>query len=559
MKYSGAEIVTKVLSEQNVTHLFGYPGGQVLPIYDALRRCRTLRHILTAHEQGAVHAADGFARASGKVGVVLATSGPGATNLITGLAAAYADSVPIVAITGNVPRTLVGRDGFQEVDTWGLSLPVTKHSFLVKDIAQLAPTLRNAFRIAMSGRKGPVLVDIPKDIQTELTEYSPEPPQQPRQIPSVSEEELDAAAELLSGVHRPYVYCGGGVVQSGAEELLEALAERIDAPIGCSMMGLSAVSDENPRKLGMQGMHGRFASSAAMEEADLLLALGVRFSDRAHTVQGKRILHIDIDAAEIGKNVSAYLGLCGDLKEILERLLPRLAQQSHPTWHTRLRALRTEEAKRLQEYDAPMHPARLIRQASEAFPDAVFVTDVGQHQMWAAQCCKLTRPRTFLTSGGLGAMGYGMGAAVGAALAAKQRAVLFTGDGSFGMNCTELAAAVSEHLPVTIILLNNSSLGMIRQWQDAAYDGKRFASDLPRKTDFVKLAEAFGAKGCTASDDAEFAAALQKAARSHRPFLIDCRISSEWNVIPMLLKPDEPVEKPRTKRTKSQSDNVKQH
>ncbi|MBR3679332.1 MAG: biosynthetic-type acetolactate synthase large subunit [Oscillospiraceae bacterium] len=559
MKYSGAEIVSKILKEQNISCVFGYPGGQILPIYDALRRAKGIRHVLTAHEQGAVHAADGYARASGGVGVVLATSGPGATNLITGLAAAYADSVPLVAITGNVPRSLVGRDGFQEVDTWGLSLPVTKHSFLIKEPEQLAPVLRLAFRIAMSGRKGPVLVDVPKDIQMETIEYLPSPPQQPREAPTVSEEELDRAAELLSGVHRPYVYCGGGVVQSDAGKLLEALAERIDAPIGCSMMGLSAVPDSNPRKLGMQGMHGRFASSAAMEEADLLIALGVRFSDRAHTVQGKRILHIDVDAAEIGKNVATYFGLCGDLNEILTRLLPRLPQQSHPTWHTRLHSLRLEEAKRMEEYQAPMHPAGLIQRTSEQFADAVFVTDVGQHQMWAAQCCKLTRPRTFLTSGGLGAMGYGMGAAIGAALAVSRRTVLFTGDGSFGMNCTELATAVSERLPITIVLLNNQSLGMIRQWQDAAYDGKRFACDLNRKTDYRMLAEAFGAKACVAEDEASFARALEQAAKTRRPFLIDCRISGEWNVIPMLLRPDEPVGLPRKKRRKSKSDSEKQH
>ena len=555
MKYTGAEIVTRVLQEQGVRCLFGYPGGQILPVYDALRRCKSIRHILTAHEQGAVHAADGYARAAGGVGVVLATSGPGATNLITGLAAAYADSVPVVAITGNVPRSLVGRDGFQEVDTWGLSLPVTKHSFLVKDIAQLADILRRAFQIAQSGRRGPVLVDIPKDVQLAKYEYLPQPQVMPIAKAAVSDALLDEAAALLSGVHRPYVYCGGGVVQSDAGALLQELAERIDAPIGCSMMGLSAIPDSNPRKLGMQGMHGRFAASAAMEESDLLLALGVRFSDRAHMIQGKRVLHIDIDAAEINKNVSAYLGLCGDLKEILSRLLPRLSQQHHPTWRSRLSQLQAEEAVRMAEYDAPMHPAKLIRRVSERFPDAVFVTDVGQHQMWAAQRCKLTNPRSFLTSGGLGAMGYGMGAAIGAALCTGRRAVLFTGDGSLGMNCNELATAVSCKLPITIVLLNNSSLGMIRQWQDAAWDGKHFACMLVRKTDFVMLAEAFGAAGRAVSTEAEFEAALEAAEQSKQPFLLDCRISPDWNVVPMLMKPDQPTLPPRQsrkKRTKQQ-------
>lgn len=559
MRYTGAEIVTKVLAEQGVRTLFGYPGGQVLPIYDALRRCRSIRHILTAHEQGAVHAADGFARASGTVGVVLATSGPGATNLITGLAAAYADSVPIVAITGNVPRSLVGRDGFQEVDTWGLSLPVTKHSFLVQDIEMLAPTLRRAFQIAASGRKGPVLVDIPKDIQLARCGYSLAVPASIPPMRRSTDEELDAAAQLLSGIHRPYVYCGGGVVQSDAGSLLEAFAEKIDGAVGCSMMGLSAVPDSNPRKLGMQGMHGRFAASAAMEEADLLVALGVRFSDRAHTVKGRKILHIDIDAAEIGKNVEAYLGLCGDLQDTLTRLLPRLEQQHHPAWKNRIAELKAEETQNLAEYESPMHPARLIRETSEALPDAVFVTDVGQHQMWAAQCCKLSAPRTFLTSGGLGAMGYGLGAAIGASLAAGKRAVLFTGDGSFGMNCTELATAVTERLPITVVVLNNSSLGMIRQWQDAAYEGKRFASAPNRKTDFVKLAEAFGAKAARVTAPDEMSAALERAKNLRTPFVIDCRISPEWNVIPMLLRPDEPVEPPRKKRIKAQSESRNRH
>ncbi len=541
MKYTGAEIVTKVLLEQNVSCLFGYPGGQVLPIYDALRRCKAIHHVLSAHEQGAVHAADGYARASGGVGVVLATSGPGATNLITGLAAAYADSVPLVAITGNVPRSMVGRDGFQEVDTWGLSLPVTKHSFLVQDVSALADTLREAFRIAQSGRKGPVLVDIPKDIQMERCTYLPTAAQVPRPAPAVSDAQLAEAAALLSGVHRPYVYCGGGIVQSDAGDLLIQLAELLDAPIGCSMMGLSAVPDSNPRKLGMQGMHGRYAASAAMEEADVLLALGVRFSDRAHTVTGKRILHIDIDAAEIDKNVSAYLGLCGDLRDTLSRLLPLLSPQHHPTWKTRIHALQTEEAVRMAEYESPMHPARLIRHLSTLLTDAVFVTDVGQHQMWAAQCCQLSAPRTFLTSGGLGAMGYGMGAAIGAALATNKRVVLFTGDGSFGMDSIELAVAVTCRLPITIVLLNNSSLGMIRQWQDAAWEGKRFACDLPRKTDFVMLAKAYGADGVTVTNEAEFLSAAALAQKKKTPFLLDCRISAGWNVIPMLLKPDQPV------------------
>lgn len=541
MKKNGAEITVSILQEQGIRHLFGYPGGQVLPIYEALRRTPEIMHILTANEQGAAHAADGYARASGRIGAVLATSGPGATNLITGLAAAYADSVPMIAITGNVPRSLVGRDGFQEVDTWGLSIPVTKHSFLVRTVDELADTLRRAFIIAQSGRPGPVLVDIPKDVQTASTEFMPMPPVTLREPPVCTDEQLREAASLIAESHRPYIYCGGGCVISHACRRIEALAELIDAPIGTSMMGLSSVPEKNPRKLGMQGMHGRFASSAALEEADLVLALGVRFSDRAHTVYGKRVIHIDIDAAEIDKNIPAYLGIIGDLSQSLDRLIPLLTPQKHPEWRARLRALKRQEAAQTAEYHAPMHPANLIRQVSLSAPEAVFVTDVGQHQLWAAQCCVLNRSRAFLTSGGLGAMGFGMGAAIGAAAATNRRAILFTGDGSFGMDAPELACAVQYALPVTVIVLNNGSLGMIRQWQDVSYSGNRFACDLP-KTDFAKLSAAYGARGFTADTPEQFTAALSAALKLETPSLIDCRISPEWNIIPMLIHPDKPLE-----------------
>ena len=541
MRKSGAEITVSILQEQGIRHIFGYPGGQVLPIYEALRCTPEITHILTANEQGAAHAADGYARASGRIGAVLATSGPGATNLITGLAAAYADSVPMIALTGNVPRSLVGRDGFQEVDTWGLSIPVTKHSFLVRTVDELADTLRRAFVIAQSGRPGPVLIDIPKDVQTDTAEFTSMPPVTLREPPRCEDSQLAEAAKLIAASHRPYIYCGGGCVISHACHRIEALAELIDAPIGTSMMGLSSVPEKNPRKLGMQGMHGRYAASAALEEADLLLALGVRFSDRSHTVTGKRIIHIDIDAAEIDKNIPAYLGIIGDLSQSLDRLNPMLKKQKHPVWRRRLRELKAAEAEQTAEYSAPMHPASLIRQVSLSAPEAVFVTDVGQHQIWAAQACVLNRSRAFLTSGGLGAMGFGMGAALGAAAATGRRAVLFTGDGSFGMNAPELAAAVTQRLPVTVIVFNNGSLGMIRQWQDAVYAGSRFACDLP-KTDFAKLAEAYGAKGWTVQTAEQFTAALQRALRLETPTLIDCRISPEWNVIPMLIHPDMPLE-----------------
>lgn len=541
MKKSGAEITVSILREQGIRHIFGYPGGQVLPIYEALRCTPEITHILTANEQGAAHAADGYARASGRIGAVISTSGPGATNLITGLAAAYADSVPMIALTGNVPRSLVGRDGFQEVDTWGLSIPVTKHSFLVRTADELADTLRRAFVIAQSGRPGPVLVDIPKDVQTDTVEFTPQPPAELRRPPVCADEQLAEAARLIAASHRPYIYCGGGAVISHACHRIEALAELIDAPIGTSMMGLSSVPEHNPRKLGMQGMHGRYASSAALEEADLLLALGVRFSDRSHTVHGKRIIHIDIDAAEIDKNIPAYLGIIGDLSESLDRLIPLLKPQKHPVWRKRLRELKAIEAEQTAEYSTPMHPASLIRQVSLSAPEAVFVTDVGQHQIWAAQACVLNRSRAFLTSGGLGAMGFGMGAAIGAAIASGRRAILFTGDGSFNMDAPELGCAVQHDLPVTVIVLNNSSLGMIRQWQDVSFAGKRFACDLP-ETDFAKLAEAYGARGFTADTPEQFTAALAESLRLKTPSLIDTHISPEWNVIPMLIHPDKPLE-----------------
>ncbi len=538
--------MAEILAEQGVRTVFGYPGGQVTDLFDALDRSGRIRFVLTAHEQGAAHAADGYARATGQVGVVLATSGPGATNLITGIATACLDSVPLVAITGNVPCCQIGRDSFQEVDIVGVSMPVTKHNFIVKNIAELADTLREAFRIAKSGRPGPVLVDIPKDVQTALCEFTPQDaPISPEPLRLASNHRLQWAADMILAAKRPYIYFGGGIISGDASAELLAFAEKIDAPMGCSLMGLSAVPSAHPRFLGMQGMHGHYASSLAEDEADLVLALGVRFSDRA-TGDSERfskhfsIIHIDIDGAELNKNITAKLTVRGDIKDALKRLTAKLPQQMHPEWTARIAALRAEESRRtdrvrsiLAEKPYLSHFDIMDAVSKAAEPDAVIVTDVGQHQMWTAQRYPLNAPRTFLTSGGLGTMGFGMGAAIGAFAATGRRAVLFTGDGSFGMNLNELATAVSEHSKLTVVILNNGVLGMVRQWQTLFF-GKRYAATtLSRKTDFVKVAEAFGADGMRVRTRDELENAVKAAFSQDGVFVIDCVISPDEVVLPM--------------------------
>lgn len=548
MLLSGAQIVIEILIEQGCDLLFGYPGGQVTDLFDALyQRRERIRHILTAHEEGAAHAADGYARASGRVGVVMATSGPGATNLITGIAAAYLDSVPMVAITGNVPCSQIGRDSFQEVDIVGVSMPVTKHNFIVKDVNELAETVREAFRIAKSGRCGPVLVDIPKDVQTAKCEFIPaDAPVLPEPVKCVSQHRLERAAAMISEAKRPYIYFGGGVISGGASAEVIRLAEMLDAPMGCSLMGLSAVPAEHPLFLGMQGMHGHYAASAAEDESDLVLALGVRFSDRA---TGKKerfsrhfsIIHIDIDGAELNKNIPAELALRGDLKDALTRLTALLKKQERPMWMERVSMLRHEEDERTKRshasnrHGAALTHDQIIDAAAIAAPEnAIIVTDVGQHQMWTAQRYPLHTPRSFLTSGGLGAMGFGMGAAIGAHLATGRRCLLFTGDGSFGMNLNELAAAVSENIPLTVIIMNNGVLGMVRQWQSFFFEQHYSGTTLNRKTDFVRVAEAFGAAGARVCTPDELQAALQKAFASDGPYVIDAVIDKDEVVLPML-------------------------
>ena len=513
MKISGAKIVVETLIEQGCDTVFGYPGGQVINLFDELYLCRDrINHVLTAHEQGAAHAADGYARATGKVGVVIATSGPGATNLVTGIANAHLDSIPVVAITGNVPCELIGRDSFQEVDIVGVTMPITKHNFIVKDINELADTLRMAFKIAKSGRPGPVLVDIPKDVQKALCEYEPNAqPVIPYPLIFAKEEKLRQAAELINESQRPYIYFGGGIINGKASAALTAFADKIDAPMGCSLMGLSAVPYDNPRLLGMQGMHGHYASSVAQDEADLVITLGARFSDRATGNKNRfaknfKIIHIDIDGAELHKNIPANLAVRGDINDALLRLTALVDEKKHPEWSERISQLRQEETNRIESAlaisfknnsysDDTLTPYGIIDTISCHAGDSVIVTDVGQHQMWTAQRYPFTKPRTFLTSGGLGTMGYGMGAAIGASAATGKHSVLFTGDGSFGMNLNELATAVSQNTPLVVVIMNNGVLGMVRQWQTLFFDKHYSNTTLDRKTDFVKVAEAFGAKG----------------------------------------------------------------
>ena len=548
MLISGAKIVVETLIEQGCSTVFGYPGGQVINLFDELYLCRDrIDHVLTAHEQGAAHAADGYARATGKVGVVIATSGPGATNLVTGIATAYLDSVPLIAITGNVPCGLIGRDSFQEVDIVGITMPITKHNFIVKDINELADTLRTAFKIAKSGRPGPVLVDIPKDVQVAKCEFEPKAqPVIPYPIPFAPDDKLEKAADMINAAERPYIYFGGGIISGKASEELITLAEKIDAPMGCSLMGLSAVPCDHPLFLGMQGMHGHYASSVAEDEADLVIALGARFSDRATGNKNRfsknfRIIHIDIDGAELHKNISADLAIKGDIKDSVSRLTELVGEKKRPQWEERISQLRQEELQRTENAlrsgkaaQQQLRPYDIVDIISAYADDAVIATDVGQHQMWTAQRYPLKKPRTFITSGGLGTMGFGMGAAIGASIASGKRAVLFTGDGSFGMNLNELATAVSRNIPLVVVIFNNNSLGMVRQWQTLFFDGHYSNTVLDRSTDFVKLAEAFGAKGARASSKEELEKAAAEAFAGSGPFVIDCTVDCDEFVLPML-------------------------
>ncbi len=544
MKKSGAEIIVESLIEQGVDTVFGYPGGQVIDLYDALYAYQDqLRHVLCSHEQHACHAADGYFRATGNVGTVIATSGPGATNLVTGIATAYLDSVPLVAITGNVSTNLIGRDSFQEVDIIGVTLPVTKHNFFVKSIDELAPIIHQAFEIARSGRPGPVLIDVPKDVQQAVTEYTPLGKAEKYVEKTVNSRQMAAAVEMINESKRPYIYIGGGSLGADVPDEIMQLAEKIDAPIGCTLMGLSAVPTDHPRYLGMEGMHGHYASSMAQHECDLIIAIGCRFSDRAtgnvkKYVPQAKILHLDIDAAELNKNVSVNLGLAGDIHDAVIRMLDHVEEKKRPAWHQRIADLKQEEMFQQEQLANPhkLTPQALINEVAKYADDSTpIATDVGQHQMWVAQSYPFKQPRTFVSSGGLGTMGFGLGAAIGAAFGAKKRSILFTGDGSFGMNIGELATLKATGAPVVVVVFNNRVLGMVRQWQTLFYGAHYSNTDLhDRESDFAKIAEAFGVPGFKIDTLEEMPEVIAKAMAKSGPVVIDVKIDPDEFVLPML-------------------------
>ena len=536
MKKIGAEILIECLKEQGADTVFGYPGGAVLDIYDALYRDGTLNHVITAHEQGAAHAADGYARSTGKTGVVIATSGPGATNLVTGIATAFMDSVPLVAVTGNVGINFLGRDSFQEIDITGITLPVTKHNYIVKDVNELADTVREAFRIANSGRKGPVLIDILKNVQTAEAEYEPQKPLLPAHKP-VRKGALTGAAEAINAAKKPLLMIGGGAIASEASAEILALAEKIGAPAACTLMGLGAFPASHPLFCGMMGMHGTHTAAKLCMESDCIIALGTRFSDRVALnrdkfAEGKSVVQIDIDDAEIDKNVTATHSVLGDIKEALKTLLPMLEPVKNRAFAQTAQAYKAEEKAGAK---APELGHKILIEAAKLAPEgSVVATDVGQHQMWTAQYFPVECPRALCTSGGLGTMGYGMGAAIGAAFGTKKHVVLVTGDGSFNMNLNELSTAVTNNLPITILLMNNRALGMVRQWQKLFYKNRFSQTNVHKKTDYVKFAESFGATGLRIEKEEEIAPVLQRAFSIPSPVLIDCRVSEDENVLPMI-------------------------
>ncbi len=543
MKLNGSEIIAECLLEQGVDTVFGYPGGAVLNIYDALYKYSDkITHILSSHEQGAAHAADGYARTTGKCGVVIATSGPGATNLVTGIATAYMDSVPLIAITGNVTNDLLSRDSFQEVDICGISMPITKHNFIVKDVKDLANVIRKAFRIAMSGRKGPVLIDIPKDVTGAIYDFEPVKPEV-IENPLVSEKsDFETAAKLIAESKRPMIYMGGGVVSADAEKELIAFAEKIDCPVATSIMGLGGFPSSHRLFMGTIGMHGGYETGKATDTCDLIITIGARFSDRVAGDREKfgkdaKIIQLDIDRAEINKNVKIDTYILGDLKDTLKELTAVVSQTKHDEWTAQVnewgKNSSVTETPKSDEYAHPYHVIEAVRALTK--DSDIIVTDVGQHQMWVSQKYRFEEPRTWCTSGGLGTMGYGLGAAIGSAVAhPDRRIVLFTGDGSFHMNLNELATVRSYDLPITVIVLNNTVLGMVRQWQKLFY-GRRFSQTDPhRQTDFAKLAEAFGIKGMRIHNDDDAEEVLAKAFQSKEPVVIDCRISPDENVLPMI-------------------------
>ncbi|MFR8548126.1 MAG: biosynthetic-type acetolactate synthase large subunit [Lachnospiraceae bacterium] len=541
MKLNGSEIVIECLKEQGVDTVFGYPGGAILNIYDELyKHSGEIRHILTSHEQGAAHAADGYARSTGKVGVCLATSGPGATNLVTGIATAYMDSVPVVAITANVGVSLLGRDSFQEIDILGVTMPITKHNFIVKDVNKLADTIRWAFRIAQEGRPGPVLIDIPKDVTAGIAEYEPKVPDPiVRSTEYIREADLEEAVRLICEAKRPFLLVGGGAVISGAQEELQEFARKIHAPVADSLMGKGAFDGRNDLYTGMVGMHGTKTANLGVTKSDLLIVIGARFSDRVvgqaqSFAKNARIIQIDVDAAEINKNIMVDAAVIGDVKEVLKRLNARLTEHRHDEWDDEIRALKEKYPLKYntEVLSGPGIIEEIYRQTGG---DAIIVTEVGQHQMWAAQYYKYPKPRTLLTSGGLGTMGYGLGAAIGAKVANPDKTVInIAGDGCFRMNMNEIATAARYNIPIIQVVINNHVLGMVRQWQTLFYEKRYSATVLNDAVDFVKLAEAMGATGIRVEKKEELAPAIEKALLLGRPVVLDCMIDCDDKVFPMV-------------------------
>ncbi len=541
MKLNGSEIVIECLKEQGVDTVFGYPGGTILNIYDALyKHSGEIRHILTSHEQGAAHAADGYARSTGRVGVCMATSGPGATNLVTGIATAYMDSIPIVAITANVAVSLLGRDSFQEVDITGITTPITKHNFIVKDITKLADTIRWAFQIAQEGRSGPVLVDITKDVTAAVTDFEPMVPEKPvRSTEYIKEADLEAAAALIDSCEKPFIFVGGGAVRSDASGELKTFVDKVHAPVADSLMGKGAYDGRSDLYCGMLGMHGTKAANLGVTKCDLLITVGARFSDRvtgdtSTFAKNAKIIQIDVDPAEINKNVHVDVSIIGDVREVLKRLNDRIEEHHHDEWDAYVKGLREKYPLRYSEagLSGPYVVEEIYRLTKG---DAIMVTDVGQHQMWTAQYYRFSRPRMLLTSGGLGTMGYGLGAAIGAKVANPEKTVInIAGDGCFRMNMNELATAARYNIPIIEVVINNHVLGMVRQWQTLFYEKRYSATVLDDSADYVKVAEALGAAGMRVTEKEEFAPAFEKALSLGRPVLIDCQIACDDKVFPMV-------------------------
>ncbi|MCH5300911.1 MAG: biosynthetic-type acetolactate synthase large subunit [Ruminococcus sp.] len=542
MQLTGAEIICECLIEQGVDTVFGYPGGAALNTYDALYKYSDkIKHILTAHEQGASHAADGYARATGKTGVVITTSGPGATNIVTGIATAHIDSIPVVAITGNVTTDQLGRDSFQEVDIVDIVKPITKGSFLVEKVEDLADTIRKAFILANEGRKGPVLVDVPKDVTANKCEFEKTQPKLREFVKIADKESVQKAQELIKKAKKPIIYAGGGIISSNTAEQFQKFAELIDTPVCCSLMGLGCIPASHPLCMGNIGMHGGYETGMATAQCDLIIACGARFSDR---VAGDRerfgeqadIIHLDIDKKEIGKNVAVDSYVIGDMEHILSELSENMPQLNHSDWIEQLNIWKTEKQLNTDKADGYVHPHSVISAVNELKANTdIIATDVGQHQMWIAQYAEIENPRTLLTSGGMGTMGFGMGASIGAQCAfPDKRVILFTGDGSFHMNLNELVTMKSYNLPVVIIVMNNTVLGMVRQWQKLFYENRFSQTDPKRATDFVALANAFGIDGLRINTPEEIKPTLEKAFSLNKPVLIDCRISPDENVLPMI-------------------------